>query len=193
MYCIVLYFNVNFLSDLIYNQHMSNDLHLIENDFEQSTHLFNTERKKLQSMLEDFDVIIEHFGSTAVPHTIGKGIIDILVACNTEEEQELIRNILIENNYRQGELHKERDGRLFFCNVEGQTKAGDIHLHLVVKNTENHYGVLRLKQYLLTNPEEVTLYNQEKIRLATVSQNQRDIYVSSKREYMEQLIKRATA
>lgn len=167
---------------------MPNDLILINNDYLCSSTLFKNEQQKLLDLLKNFDIIIEHFGSTAVPNTVGKGIIDVLIACNSNTDQELIKDILVTADYRQGELNKQPDGRLFFCNTSGQTHAGDTHLHLVIKNTPNHLDVIKLKNYLLQHPETVKSYNQEKLRLAQVTNNDRTQYVSQKTEFMKKLI-----
>lgn len=170
---------------------MPNDLILINNDYLCSSTLFKNEQQKLLDLLKNFDIIIEHFGSTAVPNTVGKGIIDVLIACNSNTDQELIKDILVTAGYRQGELNKQPDGRLFFCNTSGQTHAGDTHLHLVVKNTDNHLDVVKLRDYLLEHPEVVVTYNQEKLRLAQVTDNNRAKYVAQKGEFMKRLIAEA--
>ncbi len=169
---------------------MSNDLKLIANDFNHSQALFDAQKLVLQQLLQGFDVLIEHFGSTAIPGTIGKGIIDILVSVN-EEDQLKIKDLLISSGYRRGELNKKPDGRLFFCNVMGQSQAGDIHLHLVIKNSENRLQVIRFRDYLLSHPKEIELYNQEKRRLAKTTGYNRHEYTSQKAGFIRKLIGKA--
>jgi len=166
---------------------MSNDLKLIANDLKSSQSIFLQEKTRLENLLQNFAVQVEHIGSTSVPHTIGKGIIDILLLCANEKDQEQIRDVLAVSGYRQGELNKNPDGRLFFYNSDGQTQAGDIHLHLVLKDSSNLQSI-SLRDYLLTHLDEVEHYNQEKIRLAQSTNNDRHEYVRQKETFIKYLM-----
>ncbi len=167
---------------------MPADLILVPNDFLHSQQLFANEKQKLQKILADFNLEIIHFGSTSVPGTIGKGIIDIMIACNSMLDQQNIKELLIQHHYRQGELNKKPDGRLFFSNGQGQTQAGDIHLHVVLKNSVDWVNAVRLHDYLIHHPEEVIAYNQEKLRLAKITNNDRKEYVTLKGEFIQNLL-----
>lgn len=170
---------------------MPQDLKLIPNDFSANKAIFTAHLEKLQNILKDFETSIEHVGSTSIPGTIGKGMIDIIIACEAELHQDQIKDLLIANGYRQGELNKERDGRLFFCSVEGRTQAGDVHLHLVIANSYNHLEVIQFRDYLLNNPEEVKRYNQEKLRLATQTNNDRSQYVRLKEPFIKEVLSKS--
>lgn len=158
---------------------MPNDLKLIPNNFEENKKIFEREKDKLITLLSDFNIKVEHIGSTAIPNTIGKGIIDIIVICESESDQEKIKNVLIEGQYRQGELNKIPDGRLFFCNTNVQTQAGDIHLHLVIQNSNNLQSIY-FRDFLLNNPDKVNEYNDEKIKVAKQANNDRHQYTLKK-------------
>lgn len=168
---------------------MTSDLKLIPNDVEGNRKIFQAEKAKLEKVLADFDIRIEHVGSTAVPGTVGKGIIDMLLICKSEEDQLKIKEVLIAAGYRQGELNKVPDGRLFFCNTAAQTHAGDVHLHLVIKGS-NNLESLAFRNYLLDHPEEVEKYNQEKIRLAKESNNTRNVYGKQKAPFIQAMMKK---
>ncbi|MDH5533059.1 MAG: GrpB family protein [Candidatus Pacebacteria bacterium] len=170
---------------------MANDLNLIPNNYKESKKLFENEKERLQKILHNFEIIIEHIGSTSIKGSIGKGIIDIIVACDNKEDQEKIKYLLSKNGYRQGELNKKPDGRLFFCNVEGQTKAGDIHLHLVIKDSDNYHEVINFRNYLHNHPDEVEWYNDKKKHVANITNNSRKEYVVQKGEFVRELINRA--
>jgi GrpB-like predicted nucleotidyltransferase (UPF0157 family) len=167
---------------------MPSDLVLISNDFLANKAVFSLHQEKLQEILKDFVVSIEHVGSTSIPNTIGKGMIDIIIACETETHQYQIKDLIIANGYRQGELNKERDGRLFFCSAEGRTQAGDIHLHLVIANSYNHLEVIEFRDYLLGNPDAVEQYNNEKLRLAQATNNDRSQYVKLKEPFIKEIL-----
>ncbi len=98
---------------------MAKDLHLVPNNYQSNKDIFEKEKIRLLKPLQGTNSQIEHIGSTAIPGTIGKGIIDILVICENEQDQIYIRNKLITLGYIQGELNKIPDGRLFFSNARG--------------------------------------------------------------------------
>lgn len=168
---------------------MSQDLKLVPNDLTTSQNVFLKEKNRLTGLLQDFSIKIEHIGSTAIPNTIGKGIIDILLICATDLDQENIRSILVTNGYTQGELNKIPDGRLYFYNTTGQTQAGNIHLHLVLKNSSNLQS-LALRDYLLMHPDEVERYNQEKARISKKTNNNRHDYSVVKANFMKELMRK---
>lgn len=169
---------------------MPHDLKLVANDVAKSQKIFQSEKVKIERILGKFNVIIEHIGSTSFPKSIGKGIIDMIVACDDETDQHKIRDLLVEHGYRQGELDKKPDGRLFFCNTPGQTQAGDIHLHLVIKNSPNFHEVIKFREYFLSHPDAVKKYNQEKLNLAKQTNNDRKKYLQLKGEFMQSVLKK---
>jgi GrpB-like predicted nucleotidyltransferase (UPF0157 family) len=167
---------------------MSGDLHLVLNNYSESKKIFENEKLRLLKSLVGFGVQIEHIGSTAIPATIGKGIIDILVICNNEKDQLAIRFKLINIGYIQGELNKVPDGRLFFCNSKKQTQLGDIHLHLVIKNNINNQVSLKFRDYMLKHPKEVKAYNNEKKRIAEENGNSRHEYAVHKGDFIKKIM-----
>ncbi len=168
---------------------MTSDLKLIPNDFEASKELFLIEKEKLENTLCDFVIQVEHIGSTALPGSLGKGIIDVLLICTSPEEQLPIRDTLVANGYIQGELNKVPDGRLFFVSIPDKTEAGDLHLHVVVKDSKNLESLL-FRNYLLTHPEEIDKYNEEKQRLAHLTHRDRYEYAVKKAMYIEAMMKK---
>lgn len=172
-----------------YNHHMP-DLFLIANDLNLSTKIYNDEKLRLLSFLKPFKVEIEHIGSTSLANSIGKGIIDIIVACNDAADQLAVKELLITHGYRQGELNKKPDGRLFFLTVPGQAQAGDIHLHLVLSNSDHHLQAIGFRNYLQKNSAELTKYNQEKIRLAKLTHFVRQEYTAQKAPFIQEILSR---
>lgn len=168
---------------------MTGDLKLIPNNLAISTTLFLSEKEKLEKVLSNFTIQVEHVGSTALPGTIGKGILDVLLICESVDEQGHIKDVLVANGYIQGELNKVPDGRLFFVNHPGKTEAGDLHLHLVVKGSNNLQSLI-FRDYLLDHPDELKKYNQEKQKLAQLTHNSRYDYAVNKATFIEDLMRR---
>lgn len=165
------------------------DLKLVPNNLQRSESLFKTEKERLEKVLKNFLINIEHIGSTAIPETIGKGIIDILLICQSEDDQGKIKDSLVSNGYIQGELNKEPDGRLFFTNSRGQTQAEDIHLHLVIKNSTNLVS-LQFRDYMLHHPDEVKRYNNEKEQLSLKTGKNRHEYAVQKERFILEVMKK---
>ena len=169
---------------------------LSASDYEETSGLFRVEKERLYKMLSEKNiedkVTIEHIGSTAIPGLDGKGIIDVLVICEDEQTKLLVRDILFNIGYTQGELNKKPDGRLFFYKYKATSEniqKGDIHLHLVLKGDKQNLISLELKNHLLAHPEDVDYYNRKKKEIANVSQSRVE-YMNKKSEVMDELMRR---
>ena len=146
--------------------------------------------KKIESLLrKDIDekIPIDHVGSTAIPNMYGKNIIDILIGVE-KKEFDKIRNILIKNNFYPS---SSEDIYQFFSSKKGETKSGDIHIHLVVKNTDRYNEFLILKNYLLNNEQEALKYSNFKKQLLKEGINNRKEYKKRKSEYVNSLLEKA--
>lgn len=150
--------------------------------------VFKTEKKKLKTLLNGLVFEIEHFGSTAIPGTFGKGMIDIMFIFPSERVQLQALEKLKQAGYRQGELNKKRDGRFFLTNNQNQSQAGDVHLHLVIKDTDQHKGPLFFKKHLLENHKDVEEYNKLKKKLASKFNFDRKSYALGKRDFIEKIV-----
>ena len=120
--------------------------------------LYEIRLKKLRTLIE-VNVPIEHVGSTDLPRMYGKNIIDILIGAKNDEEMDALSNKIIELGYFPGSKRTRYMYR-FFASTDEETKAGDIHIHLVAKVDSDRYkDFLILKNYLLKNKKEKTNYS----------------------------------
>ena len=133
---------------------------------------------------------IDHVGSTAIPNMWGKNIIDILIGAKDVAEFNEIKDILINYNYIPSNKSKDEIYQ-FFSSAEMETKSGDIHIHLVIKNTERYLEFITLKDYLLNNKEEVKNYSNFKKELLKKGISDRKEYKRIKSKYVTDLIERA--
>lgn len=158
-------------------------------DYRKNKELYFETEKDLRKILGEF-VPIDHVGSTAIPGIVGKNIIDILIGANTEQEFVALRQKLIDAGYF-ASVNSKTDIYQFFASKQGETGEGDIHLHLVVIDTERYKEFLVLRDYLLANLEEAVAYSEHKKELLSQGISDRKLYRATKSKYVTELIARA--
>ena len=154
-----------------------------------NTKIYNKVVKELRKKIEK-EVPIDHVGSTAIPNMYGKNIIDILVGAKNEIELEELTIKLKKLGYFPG---KNSTGMIyrFFASTEEETKSGDVHIHLVMIDSDRYRDFLTLKKYLLKNKEERKKYSNLKKDLIKNGHFVREDYKSIKSEYVSALLERA--
>ena len=145
-------------------------------------------RKILDSI--DADIIVEHVGSTAIPKMYGKNIVDVLVGVNNRDDF----NIAIKGLEKIGFIGSEKsrsDEYMFFAPYLGETHDGDVHVHIVLKNTKRIDDFLLLRDYLLSHPKEAKDYSDFKKNLIKSGVTDRKEYKRIKALYVSDLIQKA--
>ena len=133
---------------------------------------------------------INHVGSTALPNMYGKNIIDILIGVEDVDDLNKITNELIDMGYCPGKNVSNNVCR-FFANTYEETKSGDIHIHVAIKNTERYKGFIILRDYLLENKKERQEYCAMKKKILNLGHNEREDYKKIKADYVTELLNRA--
>lgn len=162
---------------------------LKEQNFIDNKKLYN----KVESILKDClgeNSIINHVGSTAIPDMCGKNIIDVLVGSLNNEMFCLFRE-KIQNLGFFASQNSRTDIYQFFASRQGETGEGDVHIHLGIIGTERYEEFLILRDYLLSNRDEVESYIKCKKQLIELGITDRKAYRATKSEYVTQLIARA--
>jgi len=167
-------------------------LKIVSYNYQQCKSKFQQERQMLLNLFGGLDCEIEHFGSTAIEGTIGKGVIDILIALPNKKSLDKALQILQKNGYYRGELKKKPDGRTFLCNKQEESKPGDIHIHLVLNNSKNHLDLLIFRNFLKKHKSFVKEYNVLKGKLAETTNFDRKQYTELKNSFIDRMIKLAT-
>lgn len=144
--------------------------------------LFDVEKQRLQTTLGN--VMVEHFGSTAVPDLGGKGYIDIYMAVSKQEMEKFSSRV-----QRLGYEHRP-DGdipgeRLFHKRkiVTNSGKAITYNLHITYLGSENFKMCMALRDYLRQHPKEAQNYAEVK-KKATLKANKKTDKKSAVAEYM---------
>jgi len=162
---------------------------LVKQNFQKNKKLYNQIEKKLKNKLE-INCLITQVGSTAIPNMYGKNIIDILIGVKDDIEFKKITTKLINIGYFGSKNNK--DGIYnFFSSIETETGSGDIHIHLVIRETERYNEFIILKNYLLCNELEAKNYSNFKKEILKKGIKDRKEYKIIKTEYVSNLISRA--
>lgn len=162
---------------------------VIKQNYLKSKRIYNSIENKLRKKLNE-EIPITHVGSTAIPNMYGKNIIDILIGAEDKEQFEMIVQVLIKNKFIPSKKSRDEIYQ-FFSSIESETGSGDIHIHLVISNTEQYNEIIILKDYLLNNEEEALEYSNFKKDIIKRGITERREYKMIKNDYVVKLIQRA--
>ena len=154
---------------------------------EQNYNENQTKFKEIKQKLEDKinkNIEIIHVGSTSIPSIkYGKNIIDILIGGKDKKEFAEIAKILESINYIPSDKSKKEEYQ-FFASTNEETKSGDIHIHLALKDTNRYKEFILLKEYFLENDSNF------KQKLISTQTNNRAEYKKIKSEYVTKIIEK---
>ena len=142
--------------------------------------LYEEMKAKLQSILSDYPLKINHIGSTAIPGIRAKDIVDILIEIPKEFDIESVARIIETNGFIR---MSTKDRRISFN--YGYTKNGfadkvyHIHLRYAGDNDELYF-----RDYLLEHPNVAKDYESLKLRLSKQFEHNRDTYTNAKTAFI---------
>lgn len=146
----------------------------------------NEEILELSTLLRDYNPIINHIGSTAIPGIQAKPIIDILVEINPDADWQRIREKMEAAGYICMSVSETRMSMSF---NKGYTPAGyadkvfHIHFHISGDNDE-----IRFRDYLIAHPEVAKEYEKLKLSLLPKYRNDRDGYTEAKSGFVRKIV-----
>lgn len=144
----------------------------------------NEEVLELSTLLRDYNPIINHIGSTAIPGIQAKPIIDILVEVNPDADWLRIKEKMEAAGYI---CMSVSETRMSFN--KGYTPAGyadkvfHIHFHISGDNDE-----IRFRDYLIAHPEVAKEYEKLKLSLLPKYRNDRDGYTEAKSGFVRKIV-----
>ncbi len=163
---------------------------LIKQNFIENKKIYQNVETKLRKRIET-NIPINHVGSTAIPNIeYGKNIIDILIGAVNNLQFEKIKQILIEEGYVASQKSKDEIYQ-FFSSTASETGSGDVHIHLVIIDTERYKEFLILRDYLLSHDDEAKNYSDFKIKILELGNRDRKEYKKTKSEYVTNLLNRS--
>lgn len=149
---------------------------------------FEQEKEKLQTILGNIALAIEHIGSTSIPGLSAKPILDIAVAVENIEALKSVIPILTEAEYdildsieTKGEVLARKgtpDNRTHYIHVE---IFGDTYWN-------NH---IMFRDFLLKHQEYVEAYEKLKKDLAIQFSDDRKKYTDAKNDFIQNVLKLA--
>jgi GrpB-like predicted nucleotidyltransferase (UPF0157 family) len=151
--------------------------------------LFEELRVKFSELLGNMVAAIEHVGSTSIPELAAKPIIDLdVLLASAAYLPETIRRLATLGYEHQGDLGIA--GREAFRTPPALFAH---HLYVCLPNCEEFRRHILLRDYLRSNPAEVSAYSNLKWDLFARFANDRAAYIQGKADFVTQLVQRAIA
>lgn len=147
--------------------------------------IYNMEKKDIQNVLKAFYYEIEHIGSTAIPDTPSKPIIDIAIKIETLKLVPRLIPPLSKLRYSyMGEYGLP--GRHFFS--KGNPR--EFHLHVVDNTTDHWERWIKFRNILKSDEKTRKEYILLKKRLAEQFAFERQKYTEAKSEFIDSIVDR---
>ncbi len=147
---------------------------------------YDAERQRLQSLLHDTLLDIQHIGSTAVPGLTAKPIIDMLAGVRSIAVAESLTALLCASGYTTSlEFNQSLTDRKWFMRWADGRRTH--HLHVVVHGGPAWTERLRFRDALRSNPELAARYAALKVTFAAMHRGDREAYTDAKAEFVRSL------
>ena len=148
--------------------------------------LYKKEEKLLIPIVEKYGLGIEHIGSTAIPGSKAKPIIDMVIGVKSLKDGEKLIKPLKKLGYKcRHDASIEK--RYFF--TKGNKTQTSYHLHIVRFNSSLWKNQLLFRDYLRKHKDVVKKYNELKEELAEKYKDDRKKYVAGKDKFIKSVIK----
>ena len=146
------------------------------------------EEKILKEILKDYDVDIQHIGSTSIVGCSAKPIIDIAIGVpNLEYGKQLIS--ILQNNGWTYDGTSDFGVRWFLKKCDGDVRTHFLHIENRFDRIWQNHIVFR--DYLNCHPELVKEYSDSKERIEKEFADNRQGYAAIKDPFIERVIKQA--
>lgn len=156
-------------------------------------HEARIEIEKLKAILPLSCIVdIQHVGSTAVPGTSAKPIIDIQVAAKSLDEMKAIAVPLLQKIGYEYWADNPDPERMFF--VKGMPPYGakrTHHVHIVEPTSKHWEGKVLFRDYLISHPGAAKEYEQLKVALAQQHTFNREQYTNAKAKFVKKILELA--
>ncbi|MCG3226558.1 MAG: GrpB family protein [Candidatus Heimdallarchaeota archaeon] len=152
------------------------------------SNLFDKEAKLISSAISNYLVDIQHIGSTAIPNTVAKPIIDMAVAIDNLSNIEQVVTLLEEEGYEYRGEQGIPDRHLF---VKGDEESRTHHIHVMVNTSYEWKKHILFRDYLRQHTLEAEQYSELKKKLADKFELDREKYTDGKEEFILKIIEKA--
>lgn len=150
--------------------------------------IFLHEKTALHAALADWDISIEHIGSTAVPGLRAKPVIDILLGVKqlSEVNADFIQKLEMLGYEYVPEYEKEIPERRYFR--KNNTHGIRIHqIHVTQKDSPFWHRHIKFRDYLRTHPAAAKEYEELKKKLAKKYTDTQE-YARAKSDFIKSIL-----
>ena len=146
--------------------------------------------QKLNQLLENTSVDIQHIGSTAIQSIHAKPIIDIVVGVKELNDILAYIELLKQHNF----IYRGEDvaGQILFVMGDFENDTRTHHIHVVKWRGTEWNNYINFRDYLNTYPEKAMMYDKLKQKLAIQFSHDRNSYTDGKQELIDCLLKEAS-
>jgi GrpB-like predicted nucleotidyltransferase (UPF0157 family) len=153
--------------------------------------LFEAERARLQSVLGDQLILIEHIGSTSIAGLVAKPIIDLIAAVPDLNEAHTLIELLRRAGYEYvSEFEAEMPERRYFRKRDARGERTH-HLHIYDLPTFYARPERLFRDYVRMHPDVAQSYTQLKRALAEQLGHDRAAYTEAKTDFIQSVVARA--
>lgn len=163
------------------------DVALVEKEYAYWDMLFQQEKKQLELILEGYTVTIEHVGSTSIPQSLSKPIIDIAIGVKDWGSANKIKEMLEINGYQYRANHGS-EKRLLFIKLEGQKRTH--HIHVEEFGGEDWNNHIDFRECMRKNPLVKGKYIQLKSKLSRKYVYNRAQYTRAKADFIKLVLEK---
>lgn len=152
--------------------------------------LYEKEKKAILSVVGEYIAEIEHIGSTAIPGTVAKPEIDIMVLVKSFADESSFIPLFESLGYVYFKRFEEMvPERRYFRKSEGIVPL--VHVHVVETKGEFWNSRIDFKRYMLEHPESVLRYNEAKRGLVEKFKDNRKEYSTQKDIIVQEILRLA--
>lgn len=149
---------------------------------------YKKEAKIVKEILKDYALDIQHVGSTSIVGLSAKPIIDIAVAVKNKEVLNTIIPVMQNAGY---EVKPSIEDKGEVLAIKGEEQCRTHYIHIEVKDGEYWQNHILFRDYLLKHPNAVKEYENLKMHLCKLYQNERKVYTASKNDFIKSIIEKA--
>ncbi|OOE33304.1 hypothetical protein BZG04_13865 [Salinivibrio kushneri] len=131
------------------------------------------------------DIEVLHFGSTSAK-VGGKGIIDLSILYRSGERDHAVAHLYalgFQDQHSDQPFPEHRPRKDASVTYQGERFL--IHAHVIEKDSDEHHRQMAYKQYLLSNPEVRTEYENKKRAILAQGVRDQDVYVKHKAPFVK--------
>lgn len=152
---------------------------------------FETEKKKILSVIGKYGVLVEHIGSTAIVGMSAKPILDIMVGTKDLSTSDACIELLQTIDYEYVPKLEEDFPERRFLHRGPNLPNKHVHLHMVVIDSDFWERQLLFRDYLRQHPKAAAEYQRLKDKLAKQYKTDVFAYCEAKTECIQEILRRA--